>query len=167
MAPIVSYLCAGLPGALAYRFANTADSMLGYHDAAREWLGKLRARWDDLLNLVPARLTALLLVVGASLVGEDAGRARQAWRRDGSKTTSPNAGHPMSAMAGALGVELEKTGHYRLGGGYRNPESPDISRAVRVMHAAVALCAGLVVGVSFLPNRHGRLSNGGELTANS
>lgn len=121
MAPLVSYLCAGLPGALAYRFANTADSMLGYRDAAREWLGKTPTRWDDLLNLVPARLTALLLIAGALLTGEDARRACRVWRRDRRNTASPNAGHPMSAMGGALGVELEKVDHYTLSGGDRKP----------------------------------------------
>ena len=54
----------GLPAALAYRFINTADAMLGYHDAEREWLGKMSARLDDLVNLVPARLTAGLLLLG-------------------------------------------------------------------------------------------------------
>jgi adenosylcobinamide-phosphate synthase len=150
MAPLVSYMVAGLPGALAYRFANTADSMLGYRDPAREWLGKIPARWDDLLNLLPARLTALLLTSGAALSGEDARQAWLVWHRDRNRTASPNAGHPMSAMAGALGVELEKADHYNLGAGGRSPESSDVSRAVRVMRAAVALGAGLMVGVSFL-----------------
>jgi len=150
MAPIVSYLCAGLPGALAYRFANTADSMLGYRDAAREWLGKIPARWDDLLNLLPSRLTALFLTVGALLTDGDASRAWRVWRRDRRKTASPNAGHPMSAMAGALGVELEKIDHYALGGGGQHPEAADISRAVRVMTASVALGAALLVSLHFL-----------------
>jgi len=153
MAPLVSYFCAGLPGAFAYRFANTADSMLGYRDEAREWLGKVPARWDDLLNLLPARLTALLLIIGAAVSGEDAGQAWRVWRRDRRKTASPNAGRPMSAMAGALGVELEKADHYTLGGGGSAPRAADISRAVRVMGTSVALGLGLILGVSILQSR--------------
>jgi adenosylcobinamide-phosphate synthase len=148
VAPLLAYTVAGLPGALAYRFINTTDSMLGYRDAAREWLGKIPARLDDLANLLPARLTALLLTLGASVVGEGARNAWWVWKRDSSKTASPNAGHPMSAMAGALDVELEKVGHYRLGEGQRAPCAPDVERSVRVMQAAVALGAALLIGVS-------------------
>ena len=96
----------GLPAALAYRFVNTADAMLGYRDPTHEWLGKAPARLDDLANLIPARLSAALIVLAAALVGEDPMVAWQVWRRDARETASPNAGHPMSAMAGALDVEL-------------------------------------------------------------
>jgi adenosylcobinamide-phosphate synthase len=145
MAPLLAYAVSGLSGAMVYRFVNTADSMLGYRDAAREWLGKIPARFDDLLNLIPARLTALLLMLGSALVGENACGAWWVWRRDSSKTASPNAGHPMSAMAGALEVELEKVDHYTLGSGQRAPGSDDIGRAVRVVEATTSLGAGLLV----------------------
>jgi adenosylcobinamide-phosphate synthase len=62
VAPLIYYAQGGLPVALAYRFINTSDSMLGYHDAAREWLGKIPARLDDLTNLLPARLSGLLII---------------------------------------------------------------------------------------------------------
>jgi hypothetical protein len=85
--------------------------MVGYHERY-EYLGKVAARCDDLLNLVPARLTAVVLALGAALTGSDALRAgAMAWR-DHAKTASPNAGWPMSAMAGALGVQLEKDEHF-------------------------------------------------------
>ncbi len=148
MAPLLAYAAAGLPGALAYRFVNTVDSMWGYRDAAREWLGKVPARLDDLLNLIPARVTAALLTLGAALVGEDASNTRRIWWRDSGKTASPNAGHPMSAMAGALNIELEKTDHYRLGEGQSAPAPKDIGRAVRVMKAAVGIGAALLIGLS-------------------
>ena len=150
MAPLLAYSVFGLPGAMVYRFSNTADSMLGYRDAAREWLGKVPARLDDALNLVPARFTALLLIVGSALVGENAWNAFRVWLRDNGKTTSPNAGHPMSAMAGALEVELEKVGRYRLGEGQRSPSTADIGSAARVVYAAVALGTALLVGLSLL-----------------
>lgn len=140
--PWLYYLLGGLPAALAYRFINTGDAMLGYRDAAREWLGKVPARLDDLINLIPARLTALVLVAAAWLAGEDVRAAWRIWRRDARRTASPNAGHPMSAMAGALGVELEKVGHYRLGEGQRKPRAADIGRAIRIMRLATAIAAG-------------------------
>ncbi len=143
VAPLFYYAVGGLPAVFAYRFLNTADAMLGYRDAAREWLGKAPARADDAANLLPARLTAGLLILGAALLGEDARNAWAIWRRDAHLTASPNAGHPMSAAAGALGVELEKTGHYRLGGGQRRPEPGDVGRAVRLMGAAALLAGGL------------------------
>ncbi|PWH16773.1 MAG: cobalamin biosynthesis protein CobD [Ardenticatenia bacterium] len=139
VAPLLYYALGGLPAALTYRFVSTCDSMWGYRDAEHEWLGKAAARLDDLLNLLPARLTALLIVLASWLLGEDASTAWCIWRRDAATTASPNAGHPMSAMAGALGVELEKIGHYRLGCGLRQPQTQDIHRAMRL----TAVCCGL------------------------
>jgi adenosylcobinamide-phosphate synthase len=144
VAPLFYYALGGLPGALAYRFINTGDAMLGYRDAAREWLGKIPARWDDLANLAPARLTAALMAVAAALMGHDVGRAWRVWRRDARVTASPNAGHPMSVAAGALGIELEKVGHYRLGAGHRQPSAADIAASVRLMRVTAWLAVGLL-----------------------
>lgn len=128
VAPGLAYLAAGLPGAYGYRAANTLDAMVGYR-GRYERLGKAAARLDDLLNLLPARLTAALIVLGAALAGGDPKAALVAARRDHGATASPNAGWPMSAMAGALGVRLEKPGHYRLGDPCRPVEAADIARA--------------------------------------
>jgi adenosylcobinamide-phosphate synthase len=148
--PLFYFALGGLPGAFAYRWINTCDSMLGYRDAEREWLGKVPARLDDLLNLAPARLTAALLTMAAALTGDDAGNAWHIWHRDAGTTESPNAGHPMSAAAGALGVELEKVDHYRLGAGQRAPGIADVGRAVSLMRGAVALGAGLLLACSLV-----------------
>lgn len=121
----------GLPGAVAYRAINTLDAMIGYR-GRYEWLGKAAARLDDALNLLPARLTALLLIV-AALAGEDQPRALAMARRDARATESPNAGWPMAAMAGALGVELEKAEQYRLGAGGRPADAATIARADRLV----------------------------------
>jgi adenosylcobinamide-phosphate synthase len=149
VAPLFYYALGGLPAALAYRFVNTADAMLGYRDPAHEWLGKVPARLDDLANLIPARLSAALIVLAAALVGENPRMAWQVWRRDAGETTSPNAGHPMSAMAGALDVELEKVGHYRLGAGGCPPASGDIRRAARLVHFVPMLIVGVLVLLPF------------------
>jgi len=144
VAPLVWFAVGGLPAALAYRFVNTADAMLGYRDPDREWLGKCAARLDDGLNLVPARLTAALMLCFGWL---DGGRFAPAWRvwwRDCRRTASPNAGHPMAAAAGVLGVELEKAGAYVLGAGQRLPCDADVGRAVRLLGLTVAGLLGLM-----------------------
>jgi adenosylcobinamide-phosphate synthase len=148
VAPLLYYAWGGLPAALGYRFINTADSMLGYRDHAHEYLGKAAARLDDLANLLPARVTAGLFFLAAALIGEDASLAWRVWRRDSGKTASPNAGHPMSAMAGALGLELEKVGHYRLGAGQRPPGPRDIARAVRLIRLIPLLITGWLIILS-------------------
>ncbi|MFQ6121755.1 MAG: cobalamin biosynthesis protein [Dehalococcoidales bacterium] len=114
IAPLFYFLLLGVPGAIAYRVVNTLDAMVGYH-GKYEHLGKLTGRLDDILNFIPARLTALLLVLATFLSRRD---GRSSWRialTEHAKTESPNAGWPMAAVAGALNVQLEKVGHYRLG----------------------------------------------------
>ena len=146
VAPLAFYLAFGLAGAAVYRAVNTADAMVGYRLGMLERLGGASARLDDLLNLVPSRLAALALVAGARIGGESGSRAREVWRRDGRSTASPNAGQTMAAMAGALGVTLEKRGYYRLGDG-PPPDVAVVDRAVGVFAAAagVALVAALVL----------------------
>jgi adenosylcobinamide-phosphate synthase len=145
VAPLLCYAVGGLPAAWTYRFINTTDSMLGYRDQGHEWLGKVPARLDDLANFLPARLTAGLLLLAAALIGEDVGGAWRVWRRDAGKTASPNAGHPMSAAAGALGVELQKVGHYSLGVEGRRPKPDDIKRATRLLRVSAMLAAGFLI----------------------
>ena len=146
IAPLFWYGVGGLQAALAYRYLNTADALLGYRDEELEWLGKSAARADDAVNLVPARLTALLIVAGAALAGGKAGSAWRIWHRDGGKTASPNAGQPMSAAAGGLEVVLEKVGHYRLGEGLAKPQAADIGRASRLL--SLSLFLGIAVGAA-------------------
>jgi adenosylcobinamide-phosphate synthase len=138
---------AGLALAWAYRAVNTADAMIGYRRDELEYLGRATARTDDALNYVPARLAAATIVAGAWLARRSRAGAARVWRRDGARTESPNAGQTMAAMAGALGVTLEKPGHYRLGDG--PPPDPDaIDRAMGVARWAAALglaTAGLVL----------------------
>jgi adenosylcobinamide-phosphate synthase len=137
VAPLFYFLFLGVPGAIGYRVVNTMDSMIGYH-GKYEYLGKFAARLDDVLNFIPARLTALLLVLAAALQRN----GRRAWRtarREHGKTESPNAGWPMAAMAGALNVRLEKVGHYVLGEG-KSPLKPEtINGAVKLFSMAAAL----------------------------
>lgn len=132
VAPFFYYLLFGLPGAATYRLLNTFDSMIGYH-GRYEYLGKAAARVDDLLNFLPARLTALLIIACAPLFEGKRGNALRIWRRDAQKTASPNAGHPMAAAAGALGLQLEKVDYYSLGENERKITPHDIRRAEQMV----------------------------------
>jgi adenosylcobinamide-phosphate synthase len=153
-APLLAYAVGGLPAAWVYRTVNTADAMWGYRDARYERFGKPAARLDDAANLVPARLGALALAAGAAVVGEDARRAWRGARRDHARTSSPNAGWTMGAMAGALGVGLKKRGAYHLGDRPLVASPAAIDRAVRVFAAAsVVAVAGALVVACFMSRR--------------
>lgn len=144
IAPWLAARLGGLPAAYAYRFINTADAMLGYRTPELEWLGKPAARLDDLVNLVPARFTALLLV-GAAPVGRGSSlRAADVMWRDHARTPSPNGGWPMAAMAGALDCRIAKLGVYTLNDGAPLPHATHVRRARRIATAAVAAGALLL-----------------------
>lgn len=154
VAPMLAYALGGLPAVCAYRAVNTLDAMIGYR-GRYEYLGKVPARLDDLLNLLPARLTGLLLVAAAGLCGAD---ARQAWQvlcHEHAATASPNAGYPMAAMAGALGVRLEKVGHYCLHQHGLAPTADDLRRAGRLVLVAVGLACSVALSITIrsLPER--------------
>ena len=141
IAPLFWFALLGLPGAALFRFANTADAMWGYpglypHDGQGRnwaWAGKWAAHADDVLAWVPARITALLLVVVTGAISFARLRAEAA------RTPSPNSGWPMAAMALALGVRLGKPGGYVLNGDARPPQAQDTPRAIR--HASKTLVA--------------------------
>ncbi|MFC1870462.1 cobalamin biosynthesis protein [Chloroflexota bacterium] len=142
IAPLFYFLLFGVPGAIAYRIVNTFDAMIGYH-GEWEYSGKFTARLDDVANFIPARISALLIVLAAWLCRKDAGQAWRTMLRDHKKTESPNAGWTMSAIAGALGVQLEKPGHYRLGDNHGSLSVTTID-ASRQMIMMVALIWSLV-----------------------
>ena len=151
VAPWIAFALAGAPGAAAYRASNTLDSLWGYRTEEFEALGHAAARLDDALNIVPSRITALA-IIGAALLPKseaDGLDAFACWRADAGRTASPNAGHPMAAMAGALRVRLVKQDAYVLGGQYRDPAPRDIGRAVRLArHAATLVGSGLLGGLA-------------------
>jgi adenosylcobinamide-phosphate synthase len=140
VAPLFYFVLAGVPGAIAYRAINTLDAMIGYR-GKYEALGKFAARLDDVANVVPARLTAVLLLLAGCLTGKDVGAAWRVLRRDGALTPSPNGGRPMAVMAGLLGVRLEKKGAYALG----DPVHPLTPAAVRDAWRLVVLAGWLTV----------------------
>lgn len=152
VAPLLCYALFGLPGTYLYRMANTLDAMLGYR-GRYEYLGKAAARVDDFLNVAPSRLTALAMVVASRIAG---GSPTGAWRtalRDSSRTASPNSGWPMAAAAGALGLRLEKRGHYVLNPDGWPPRGGDVARARRVVTASLVVA---VLGILLVSGRQKR-----------
>jgi len=150
VAPLFWGAVAGVPGLLGYRAVNTLDAMVGYRSPRYRSFGWAAARLDDLANLVPARLAALLTAAAAPLVGGRAGSALRAWRRDAHGHPSPNAGPVEAAAAGALGVRLGGRTEYAHGteerpslGDGPTPGTADLHRAARLSRA-VGLSAALV-----------------------
>ena len=155
VAPLFWGVVAGLPGMLAYKAVNTLDSMVGHRSERYRDFGWASARFDDLVNLVPARLTgaALCLVGGSPL------RSATTMLRDAPRHRSPNAGWPEAAMAAALRLRLAGPRVYAgrtvddgwMGDGRAEVTPADIDRAIALawrawwlMFAAVALAAVLV-----------------------
>lgn len=150
--PLVWGTVAGLPGLLAYRAVNTLDAMVGHRSPRYARFGWAAARLDDVANLVPARLTAALAAALAPTVGGRPGAALRAWRRDGRRHPSPNAGPVEAAFAGALGRTLGGRLSYAgrvqdrplLGEGPA-PCVADVRRAERLSAAVQLAAVGLAV----------------------
>ncbi|WP_424361320.1 adenosylcobinamide-phosphate synthase CbiB [Methylocystis parvus] len=146
VAPALFLAVFGLPGALLYKAVNTADSMIGHKSERHLAFGWAAARCDDLLNLVPARVTAGLIVAAAWAIGAPAREAYETARRDAGKHASPNAGWPEAAMAGALGLALGGPRAYHgmevegatLGTGRRDATQADIASALKIYRCAAA-----------------------------
>lgn len=142
VAPLFWLAVAGLPGAIAYKAINTADSMIGHKSDRHLAFGWAAARLDDLVNLPASRLAALWLV----LAGLSWRAATTVWR-DAGKHDSPNAGWPEAAMAGALGLRLngpriydgEMTDHPWVGDGRAEATAADIRAALRIYRTACAI----------------------------
>jgi adenosylcobinamide-phosphate synthase len=141
------FAVAGAPGVVVYRLANTLDAMWGYKTPRFVQFGWAAARFDDLLNLVPARLTAL----SYGLVGH-LGSALRCWRRQAAAWESPNAGPVMAAGAGALELRLGGGARYHGGwkerpplGAGRLPQAGDIDRAVGLVNRSTLLWLAVIV----------------------
>jgi adenosylcobinamide-phosphate synthase len=106
VAPLFYLFLGGIPLAMAYKAVNTLDSMISYRTERYFYFGKFAARLDDMANFIPARLTALLMVIATLLVKLNPGPALRVLRRDHANHLSPNAGYPEATLAGALGIRL-------------------------------------------------------------
>ncbi|MEM6615341.1 MAG: adenosylcobinamide-phosphate synthase CbiB [Pseudomonadota bacterium] len=153
VAPVFWFALFGLGGIVAYKAINTADSMIGHRNERYEHFGAASAIIDDLVNLIPARLSALLVALATPICGGSFSNALKTVRKDANKHRSPNAGWPEAAMAGGLGLALSGPRSY---GGQMTAEPyvnedgrkllgpADIRRALHVMIWASILQAGIV-----------------------
>ena len=143
--PLFYFALFGLPGAFVYRIINTIDSMIGYKNPIFINVGWFGANCDKILNYIPARLTAFVMVLSAMIVGADWKNSYQIMKRDGTKTESLNAGYPMAALAGALQTKFEKIDHYSLGEGSFELTKHHIKSAIILMKMTSIIFCGIVV----------------------
>ena len=152
IAPLIFLAIGGAPLGIFYKAANTMDSMVGYKNDQYRYFGTCAAKWDDVLNFIPARLAGALMCLAAPLVGQDGRNAWRMFRRDRLNHKSPNSAHTEAATAGALDVQLAGSNYYfgqlvekpTIGDALRPVEVEDIRRANRLMFAAAFLALLLV-----------------------
>ncbi len=153
VAPLLFMMVFGVWGGWLYKAVNTMDSMIGYKNDRYKYFGTAAARLDDVFNFIPARVTALFMVISALFLNLNWKNALKIWRRDASKSTSPNSGQTEAVMAGALGVTLLGDAWYfgklvkkpEIGDALREVESSDIETANRVMYLSVFMI--YIVGI--------------------
>ncbi len=158
IAPMIYMLIGGAPLGFFYKAVNTLDSMVGYHNDRYEYLGKCSAKADDILNFIPARLSAVCMIAAAGVLGFDNQNAMRIFRRDRGNHKSPNAAQTESVCAGALHIQLAGDAVYfgkRMEKPFiGDPDRPiarnDIARAERLMTGASLIMLTLGVAVRFL-----------------
>lgn len=158
VAPLFWLATGGLMGAVVYKAANTADSMIGHKNERYSAFGWAAARFDDLINLPCSRLSALWLTLAAFFIpGASPKTACQAVKRDARHHRSPNAGWPEAAMAGALGFKLGGPRHYGtetvkdgyMGSGKYDLTYKDIRKSLRLFSIACLIQVIVLLGLSF------------------
>ena len=158
IAPMLFLALGGAPLGFFYKAANTMDSMLGYIEMPYKNIGLVPAKMDDVLNYIPARLSALLMLAAGALLGMDAKNGWRIWRRDRRNHASPNSAQTESVCAGLLGVRLAGDAYYHgelhkkpyIGDALREIEYEDIPRAGRLLYATAALSLVLFGAARFL-----------------
>lgn len=158
-APIMYIALGGAPLGFFYKAANTMDSMIGYTNEKYIDIGRFAAKLDDVLNFIPSRLTALVMILSAYLLGADGKNAARIWKRDRRKHASPNSAQTESVCAGALDIRLAGDAYYFgelhkkdfIGDDIRPPESEDIRRANRLMYctSVIVLIVGAALRAAF------------------
>ena len=153
--PLFYYAIFGLPGAFVYRAINTIDSMVGYKTSLFKNVGWFGAKCDTVLNYAPSRLTGLVMILSALVLGYNWKESLYIMRLDSRKLESPNAGFPMAALAGALGARLEKMDYYTIGNGSVEFTKSHVVSAITLMKVSSILFCGIItvpiiVTLSFL-----------------
>lgn len=157
-APIFYMMLGGASAGFFYKSANTMDSMLGYKNERYINFGRFAARLDDVLNFIPSRLTAVIMIFSAYLLGFDGKNAVKIWRRDRHNHASPNSAQTESVCAGALNVMLAGDAYYfgklcrkkTIGDDIRPIENEDIPRANRLMYCTSVIMLVFAAAVRIL-----------------
>ncbi len=158
IAPMLYLLLGGAPLGFFYKAVNTLDSMVGYHNDRYEYLGKCSAKADDILNFIPARLSAVCMIAAAGILGFDNQNALRIFRRDRRNHKSPNSAQTESVCAGALHIQLAGDAVYFgkhmekpfIGDPDRPIDRNDIARAERLMTGASLIMLALGIAVRIL-----------------
>lgn len=161
IAPLFYLFLGGVPLAMAFKMASTLDSMVGYKNERYNYFGRCSAYLDDILNFIPARLTAIVIILSAYLMNFDGKNSFKSWLRDRNKSESPNSGHPEAALAGALGISFGGRVSY-FGRVYEKPyigikkrdvKLEDIKAGIKLSYVASLIFLVLAFGSEYLVRR--------------
>lgn len=149
ISPFFYFLLLGPIGALLYRASNTMDSMVGYKNERYLYFGRAAAKWDDVLNYIPARLTAGLLLLAGWILHDDTARGYAMMKRDARKHPSPNGGYAEATVAGLLGIRLGGYNYYQgvaefrayMGDAQESMTRIHIKKTVQLMYMCALLMA--------------------------
>ena len=155
IAPLIGIIIGGAPLGFLYKSINTMDSMIGYKNDKYINLGRFAAKLDDIVNYIPARLSAYMMILSAYILGMDGKNAYRIYKRDRYKHASPNSAHTESVCAGALGIRLAGDAYYfgklhkkeYIGDAIREIEVEDIKRANRLLYMCAVLSFVLLMGI--------------------
>ena len=158
VAPLLFLALGGAPLGFFYKAVNTMDSMLGYTEAPYRHIGLVPARMDDVMNYLPARVSALLMLLGGAILKMNVANGWKIFRRDRCKHASPNSAQTESVCAGLLGLRLSGDAWYHgvlhpkdyIGDALRPIEHADIPRACRLLYVTAVLALLLGCGLRFL-----------------
>ena len=152
LSPIFYFTFFGVAGAVAFRAVNTLDGMVGFKDPEHLHIGWFSAVFDTIVNYIPARLTTILIILAAAILGEDYKSAWAIARRDQAKIPSTNHGWQMASIAGALRVQLEKPGQYSVGDPIEELDSNKILCSLKIRNVAIILAILLAIPVLLITN---------------
>jgi adenosylcobinamide-phosphate synthase len=147
LSPFIYYAFFGLPGAVAFRAINTLDGMVGFKDKDHINTGWFSANLDNIVNYVPSRFTAVLMIISTAILGYDYKAAWQIAKRDHNRVQSRNHGWQMAAIAGALHIQLEKPGKYTVGDSLEVITPDKILKSLKVRDISLVLCILIVIPI--------------------
>lgn len=158
IAPMMFMLIGGAPLAFLYKAVNTLDSMVGYKNDKYLYFGRFSAKLDDVFNYIPARITAFAFILASFILGYDGKGAYRIYNRDRRNHASPNSGHPESACAGALGIQLAGDAYYfgklykkqTIGDNTKPVSKEDIIRINNLMYTASILVLFVTIALRFI-----------------